>query len=115
MILLTMDEFGVWLQSELDRREWTQADFARRSGMNTSQVSYLINGTRKLGLSSAITLSEALRVPIETVLVEAGHISRPKANAQKENQLLHLFRLLPDHEQDRTIAYVEGVLNLLER
>lgn len=28
MILITMDEFGVWLQSELDRREWTQADFA---------------------------------------------------------------------------------------
>lgn len=110
-----MKDFGSWLKGELDRREWTQADLVRRSGMNSALVSYLINGTRKLGLNSAIILSETLRVPIETILVKAGHIQHVKSDSEKESQLLYLFRLLPEHEQDRTIAYIEAILNLIDK
>jgi len=110
-----MKNFGSWLQSELDKREWTQADLARRSGMNSALVSYLTNGTRKLGLSSAIILSKTLRVPIETILAEAGHIQQPSQNEAKESQLLYLFRLLPEDEQDRMIAYIEAILNMIDK
>lgn len=39
-------QFREWFQSQLARREWTQRDFSRRSGISPSTVSEWHRGTR---------------------------------------------------------------------
>lgn len=115
MIFVTMVEFGKWIQNEINRRGWTQSDLARESGLHTAAVSYLIGGSRKIGLSSAIGLSKAFNMPLEEILVAAGFMPWLEINSTKEAALLQTFRRLTPQEQDRAIDYLEAVLNMIQR
>jgi len=73
--LLSMDkneEFRDWLADQLKRRVWRQADLARESGLASSVVSNIINGKRRVGKTTLLAISRALRLPPELVFEKAG-------------------------------------------
>lgn len=73
--LLSMDneqEFRDWLLDQLTRRAWRQADLARESGLASSVVSNIINGKRRVGKTTLLAISRALRLPPEAVFEKAG-------------------------------------------
>lgn len=115
MIFVTMVDFGKWIQKEIDKRGWTQSDLSRESGIHTAAVSYLIGGSRKVGLSSAIGLSKAFNMPLEEILVAAGFMPWLEIDSTKEAALIQIFRRLTPKEQDRAIDYLEAVLNMIQR
>jgi transcriptional regulator with XRE-family HTH domain len=74
--------FGAWLKAQLRRRDWTQADFARRSGMTTTSVSDWINNKKVPDPASCDRIADALFLPLDDVLVAAGHKPTEDANAE---------------------------------
>jgi transcriptional regulator with XRE-family HTH domain len=60
-------EFSGWLLNELRKRDMTQADLSRLSGITSGGVAHLINKSRKPNPESCAAIAKAFRLPIETV------------------------------------------------
>lgn len=69
----TEGAFGAWLQQELDRREWSQADFARRSRLGAQDVSRYINDQRLPTYDKALVIAAHLGIDPDLVVQKAGH------------------------------------------
>ncbi len=67
--------FSGWLQGELDKREWTQADLARKSDLSRAAVSQVISQNRKPGPEFCRAVAKALELPEEFVFRKAGLLS----------------------------------------
>lgn len=95
-------EFVAWIQSEMDRRVWDQADLARHGNLTPTQVSRVMQGTRGFGLDFIRGIAQAFRVPVETVMRKAKWLPPtgellPEVRAWNE-------RLMFLSEEDRAAA-----------
>jgi len=66
-------DFGEWLMEQIERREWTQADFARESKLNPQNISRWINNERVPSPASCLRIASVLRVDEDVVLRAASH------------------------------------------
>lgn len=64
---------AAWLRRQLERREWSQADFARKLGTSTGSVSMWLNGQRIPDPESCDRIADLLRADGDYVLTLAGH------------------------------------------
>ena len=71
------DSLSGWLRRQIDRREWSQADFARRLGLSNSVVSRWFTGTRVPSSAYCDLIADALGVDVDLVLTLAGHRPAP--------------------------------------
>lgn len=65
--------FGRYLKTLLDRRHWSQTDLANRIGVSKGTVSRWITDERVPDTTSCDLLADAFLVPIDDVLIAAGH------------------------------------------
>ena len=65
--------FGYWLQQQIDSREMSRAEFARRLKRNPSRISEWINGKRIPDPASCDLIADALNLDLDLVLFQAGH------------------------------------------
>lgn len=104
------EQFGDWLKTQLQRREMTQADLARRADLPTSTVSNWITGRRIPDPKACDTISDALFVPLDEVLAVAGH--RPRTLVHEPGTTAAVLHELVDRvvwNPDRAAA-VEAIL-----
>jgi transcriptional regulator with XRE-family HTH domain len=85
-------EFGRWLQRQLDRREWKQADFARRVSLSTGTVSHWITGKRIPDPPSCDLIADALGIDVTDVLRRAGHLPVVSDDPEHVRELTALLR-----------------------
>lgn len=64
--------FGEWLKHQLARRQISQAEFARRTGVTATAVSLWLADKRKPDALSCDKIAEALFVSRDEVLARAG-------------------------------------------
>jgi len=114
ILLLSMGKLGSYIESELQSRGWTQADLARESGLNTSVISNLINGNRKLGLSSLLGFVKAFGVSADKILREAGLLPPVPERTEAHEQVLHLWDQLSATDRQVVLDLME-VLNTKKR
>lgn len=62
-----MAGFGQFLKNEREKREWTQADFGKRIGINTSAICRIENDTQKFSISKLKKLSEILKMDSQKI------------------------------------------------
>ncbi len=111
MILLTMETMIEYLESNLRQRGWTQADLARKSGLDSSLVSNFFAGRRNVGAASAVSIARAFNVAPEIVFRKAGLLPNVPESTAEEEQLLYLFRqMTPDQRRD-VLEYADFKLN----
>jgi len=67
------ESFGGWLKRQLQRREWSQAKFARQGNFSPSSVSAWINNERVPDPGSCDLIADALGLDRDLVLAIAGH------------------------------------------
>jgi transcriptional regulator with XRE-family HTH domain len=65
--------FATWLRRQLNRNEWTQADFARRMDVSTGRISEWTTGKRVPNPKSCELIADVLGADIDLVLRVAGH------------------------------------------
>lgn len=96
------DSFASWFRHELKRREWSQADFTRISGIPSSTVSQWSTAKRTPDPEACLKIADVLHVDPDLVLVFAGH--RPNVE-----------ELAPDDPRVDLIALVRRVQWTAER
>lgn len=65
-------EFIDWLTDMMNKKGWSQADLARKTGLNSSTVSMVMTGTRKPGSEVCRALAKAFDLPEIYVFSMAG-------------------------------------------
>ena len=66
-------QFADWFRKQLDRRDLSQADFARLIDMSTGTVSNWATGRRVPDPASCDLIADALGLDLDLVLWQAGH------------------------------------------
>lgn len=66
-------DFGRWLENEIDKRDWKQADFAQEGNFKPQNVSRWIKGAAQPSYRSARQIARTLRVSEDEVLERSGH------------------------------------------
>lgn len=85
-------ELAAWIRRQLVRREWSQADFARRLGVATGQVSEWSTGKRVPSPESCIRIADVFNADPNDVLTLAGH--RPPDPAPDDGPRAELVALV---------------------
>lgn len=69
---MTTTDFATWFRQALTRRGWSQADFARASGIPSATVGAWYRGDRNPGPASSDIIAETLLLDRDEVLSIAG-------------------------------------------
>lgn len=89
-----MDTFIEWLQTELNQRNWTQADLARRSKVTQTHISRIMNGMRHPGPQAVTNIARALHVPQEEAFQRAGLLAPQSATLDDQRELDDLLKTI---------------------
>lgn len=110
MFAMADKTFLDWLQAEMDRRGWTQADLHRASGLRRGTISGVINQLRNPGTAFCEAVARAFQLPAEDVFRRAG-ILPPEPNNDPITELgTHILRQLPAEERERFVEQMRAVL-----
>lgn len=66
-------EFKAFIRSELRRRDWVQADLARRTGVPNGTRARWLNGSRRPSPESVLRIADALDADPDMLLALVGH------------------------------------------
>ena len=100
---MTATNFSDWLNSEMMRLGWSQADLARASGLTTAAISRYINGGRSIGPDAANAIAKALNVPVETVFRAAGLLPPEREAVHGMAELREVYSLLPESDRQELL------------
>lgn len=108
--------FSEWFKRELLRREWSQADFAKRSKLAPSTVSAWATGDRTPDPESCDLIADVMLVDRDRVLALAGHrsLDRPLAPDDLRIDVIAAIRLL-DPDDPTTRFWLESLPPTIEK
>jgi DNA-binding XRE family transcriptional regulator len=105
-----MSEIGDYLNRELRRLDWNQADLARNANVSRTTISDVISGKHQPGIKLCNSLADALGVPVETLFRAAGLLpDLPTPRDQFEEILSHRLSLLTDAQLEDVLKYIEFI------
>ena len=103
-----MNTLNKWLLNELEIREWSQADLARRAGVSRAAISDILSGKRNLGRDLAISIAEVLKLPLEDVFRAAGILPPEPAQDNTLYKINHLYHTLKEpSNKTRALEFLE--------
>lgn len=110
-------EFSEWLVNEMRKRDWSQAELARKSGLTRGGISNLINRVRKPNADTCNALARALGYPPDYVMRQAGLLPRKEATDSDPRLkiIVHLVGQLDPDDQEEVIAFIETKRRLGEQ
>ena len=74
---MTHDKFLRWLQTEMNKRGWSQGDLAKHAGISRAAITHVLNRTRMPGPDFCRAMARTLGYPQEYVFRLAGLITDP--------------------------------------
>ena len=95
--------FSEWLQEEMNKRNLTQADLVRLSGLTSAAISRIMTGSRGAGPEACLAIARALDLPEEEVFRHAGLLSPKTEDAPNLAEWVHLFIKATPEERDRML------------
>lgn len=87
-------DFGVWLNAELIKRDWSQSDLAKKSGLSRGTVSHIMSGLRGVGSDSLNAIARALQMSPSIVFQAAGLLPPAAEGGEEQEELKYLFSQL---------------------
>lgn len=109
LLMGNAQEFSEWLQKELERRGWNQAELSRRSGVSEAQITRIITTERGPGPDAAKAFAHALHYPEEFIFRKAGLLSEKPEDepmAPSLAELIHLYLTASEEEQERMLEVI---------
>lgn len=83
--------FAEWLQSELDKRGWSQSDCARACDLNRAVINKLLNGKSQPLPVTLMAIARGLKIPPETAYRAAGLLPPSNDGDETTQELVHIF------------------------
>ncbi len=101
-----MTDFAEWLNGELQKRGWNQAELARRAGISREAVSTTLSRKRKPGFQVCSGIAHAFGIPIMDVFRLAGLTPPLPVDTPIMKEFRELFAGLPLDEQKKTLRFL---------
>src|SRR5678816_3789642 len=94
--------FSEWLQSELDRRGWSQSDCARSANLNRAVINKLLNGKSRPQPSTLAAIARAFKIPVETAFRAAGLLPPNPDHDDSSQELMYIFQSIQSPQRKAT-------------
>jgi transcriptional regulator with XRE-family HTH domain len=98
--------FPDWLQSELDKRRWSQADLAYSAGISRAVVNKLLNRKTYPQPDTLQAIARAFKIPVETVYRAAGLLPQETESESFEAEIVHKLKLIKNPKRRSTAIKV---------
>ena len=101
--------FGQWLQTEREKRGWSQSEFARKAGKDRAVISKIESGGALPAVETYISLANALNISPITLLRKAGIMPDATTDQVRMEDWDYLLSQLPPEETEeiRKIALMK--------
>ena len=98
--------FPDWLQSEINKRHWSQADLAYSAGISRAVVNKLLNRKTYPQPDTLQAIARAFKIPVETVYRAAGLLPPETESETFEAEVVHKLKLIKSPKRRRTAIKV---------
>jgi transcriptional regulator with XRE-family HTH domain len=94
--------FSEWLQTEIDKRGWSQSDCARSASLNRAVINKLLNGKSQPQPATLVSIAKAFKIPVETAYRAAGLLPPNADNDEATLELIHIFHSIQSAQRKAT-------------
>ena len=106
--------FATWLQSEMDKRGWSQSDCARAADLNRAVINKLLNGKCRPQPTTLIAIARAFKIPVETAYRAAGLLPASADLDDTTAELMYIFKSIQSPQRKTTAMNLLKALVLEE-
>lgn len=108
--------FAEWLQAELDQRNWTQADLAKKADLATGTISRIMTKARGPGYEFCTEIARAFGYPQELVFRAAGILDPKPDDDPLLDEWAHIFNQAgSEEERQRLLELARFELERIKR
>ena len=105
-MILTMENISEWLIEQLNIRDWSKAELARKSGLDPSTISNIINGKRGVSEESLNAIARAFHLPPGEVFQQANFLPQVSENDRAREELRYLYDQLSPHDKEEALEWM---------
>jgi transcriptional regulator with XRE-family HTH domain len=105
-----VNKFLAWLNIQLDAKGWSDYQLAKKAGIAHSVLSKARSGVRPIGWDACVSIAEALDLPPELVLQEAGHLPERKNAGPTLEEANFKLSKLPEWQQKMVLRMIDSIL-----
>jgi transcriptional regulator with XRE-family HTH domain len=103
--------FSEWLQTEMDKRGWSQSDLARAADLNRAVINKLINGKSHPQPTTLEAISRALKIPVETTYRAAGLLPPNSDNDAMLEEAIYVLKNIRSAQRKATaVALLKALI-----
>ena len=103
--------FVEWLQTEIDKRNWSQSDCARAADLNRAVINKLLNGKCKPQPATLVAIARAFKIPVEIAYRAAGLLPRVADLDDSTAELMYVFNSIQSPQRKATaISLLKALL-----
>ena len=97
-----LNKFAEWVQTELDKRHWSQSDLARSAGLSRAVINKLLNGKTYPQPETLQAIARAFKLPIEMAYSIAGLLPERTKADKSEAEITHKLKLIKNAQRRET-------------
>lgn len=106
--------FAEWLQSEMEKRGWSQSDCARAANLNRAVINKLLNGKCRPQPTTLIAIARAFKIPVE-IAYRAASLLPPNPDLDDMTaELMYVFSRIQSPQRKMTAMTLLKALVLEE-
>jgi transcriptional regulator with XRE-family HTH domain len=103
--------FSEWLQTEMNKRGWSQSDLARAADLNRAVINKLINGKSHPQPATLEAVSRALKIPVETTYRAAGLLPPNSDNDAMLEEAIYVLKNIRSAQRKATaVALLKALI-----
>jgi transcriptional regulator with XRE-family HTH domain len=106
--------FSHWLQTEMNKRGWSQSDCARAADLNRAVINKLLNGRCSPQPATLMAIARAFKIPVETAYRAAGLLPPNNDIDDTAAELMFLFNRIQSPQRRTTAVTLLKALMLEE-
>jgi transcriptional regulator with XRE-family HTH domain len=108
---MTNTDFWQWIERELEVRRLTYHGIEREQGLSNAAISRPARNRTEPSLTACKALSEALQLPLVSILRMAGHLPPKSTPDSLQENMLELFALLNENNQRRALELLQMMVD----
>lgn len=102
--------FDVWLQQELDLRNWNRSELARRAKVSKQTVASILSTSRAPGPEVCDKFAQALKIPVKIVMIKAGLLPAEKGRGPLLDEIEYKAECLSVEKRQLVVDFINGLL-----
>jgi transcriptional regulator with XRE-family HTH domain len=107
--------FPQWIIEQLESREWSRAELARRAGLSQSVIYEVLSGNANPGYKLCVSIGKAFELTPESIFRAAGLLPAYLDIDDKIRQILDEVAKLPKDDREEVLAFIRLKRRLLEK